>query len=292
MNRAAALLAAALAFAAATAFPATPVPGGKWSFIFTDTKGRADRPLRVYTYRSRKCDSTCPMVIVLHGAKRNGSEFRDYWVPLADHYNFLVVAPEFSQKSWPKAAGYNLGDAAETRDREKWAFAAIEHLFDEMRDGQASYVLFGHGAGAQFAQRFAILRPDNRASVIIAANPLWYTMPEWRKEKATAPFPYSLVNGPAGEAELRQALGRRFVLMVGDRDDDPDDESVDKAEAVMKQGEGRVDRAENFFKAATVAARDLGVALAWELIEVPERVHDGEHFCTAAADLLYEKKPR
>ena len=286
------LLAAALAFASTAAPAATPVPGGKWSYIFTDAKGRADRPMRVYTYRARKCDSTCPMVIVLHGAKRNAAEFRDYWVPLADHYNFLVVAPEFSERNWPKAAGYNLGDAAETKDREKWAFAAIEHLFDEMRDGQASYVLFGHGAGAQFAQRFVILRPDNRASTIVAANPAWYTMPEWRKEKSIAPFPYSLVNAPAGEAELRQALAHRFVLMVGERDDDPEDAGQEKAEAVTKQGDGRVDRAENFIKAATAAAADLGVALAWDRVEVPERVHDGEHFCTAAADMLYEKKPR
>ena len=289
MSKVAALLAAGLACAAGMAFAATPVPGGKWSFIFTDAKGRADRPMRVYTYRSRKCDSACPMVIVLHGGKRNAAEFRDYWVPLSDHYNFLVVAPEFSERNWPKSAGYNLGDAAETKDREKWAFAAIEHLFDEMRDGQTSYVLFGHGAGAQFAQRFAILRPDNRASVIVAANPAWYTMPEWRKEKTNAPFPYSLVNAPAGDGELRQALARRLVLMAGDRDDDPGDES-DKAEPVTKQGEGRVDRAENFIKAATAAARDLGVTLGWDLVEVPERVHDGEHFCTAAADMLFEKK--
>jgi poly(3-hydroxybutyrate) depolymerase len=284
------LAAIAMALIAASAFAATPVPGGKWSFVFTDAKGRADRPMRVYTYRPRKCDSTCPMVIVLHGVKRNASDYRDYWVSLADHYNILIVAPEFSQRNWPKAAGYNLGDVGGEKEREKWAFAAIEHLFDEMRDGQASYVLFGHSAGGQFAHRFAIFRPDNRASVIIAANPGWYTMPEWRKDKAQAPFPYSLVNAPVGEAELRQALAHRFVLMVGENDDDPDDENLNKTAGAMKQGDNRVERGENFFKAATAAAQDLGVKLAWDLVEVPETAHDGEHMGTAAADMLYEKK--
>src|SRR5207245_5037081 len=131
-------------------------------------------------------------------------------------HRFLVVAPEFSQQNGPKAAAYNLGEVTKDGNREKWAYSAIEHLFDEVRDGQATYVLFGHSAGGQFAQRFAILRPDNRASVIVAANPGWYTMPEWRKDKAQAPFPYSLVNAPVGEAELRQALAHRFVLMVGE----------------------------------------------------------------------------
>ena len=275
---------------AATAFAATPVPGGKWSFVFTDAKGRADRPMKVYTYRSRKCDSTCPMVFVLHGMKRNASDYRDYWVPLADHYNFLVIAPEFSQRNWPKAAGYNLGDAGETKDREKWAFAAIEHLFEEMRDGQSSYVLFGHSAGGQFAQRFAMLLPDNHASIVIAANAGWYTLPEWRKDKTETPFPYSLVDAPVGEAQLRQALSRRLVVMVGEHDDDPDDENLDKSSGAMKQGETRVDRAETFIKSATSAAQALGVALAWELIEVPDAVHDGEHMSTAAADMLFEKR--
>jgi poly(3-hydroxybutyrate) depolymerase len=280
------------ACAASAALANTPVPGGKWSYTFTDVKGRADRPMRVYTYRPRKCDSTCPMVFVLHGTKRNASEYRDYWVALADHYNILIIAPEFSQKNWPKAAGYNAGEALDQKDREKWAFAAVEHLFDEMRDGQSSYVLFGHAAGGQFAQRFAIFVPDHRASVVIAANPSWYTMPEWRKEKTEAPFPYSLVGSPVGEAELRRALSHRLVVMAGDRDDDPDDDESSRSTLAMKQGETRVDRAETFIKTATAAAQALGVPLAWELIEVPERVQDGEHLSTTAADLLFEKKTR
>ena len=230
------------------------------------------------------------MVFVLHGVQRNASEYRDYWVSLADHYNILIIAPEFSQKNWPKAAGYNLGDVAETPDRERWAFAAIEHLFDEMRDGQSSYVLFGHSAGAQFAHRFVIFMPESRASVVVAANPGWYMMPEWRKEKAVAPFPYSMVGAPVGEAELRRALSRRFVLMLGEKDVDPEDANLNKTEGAMKQGENRVERGENFFKAATAAAQALGTDMAWELVEVPDTVHDGEHMSTAAADLLFEKK--
>ena len=45
-----ALASVALAGAAmTTAVAATPVPSGKWSFVFTDKRGQADRPLRVYT---------------------------------------------------------------------------------------------------------------------------------------------------------------------------------------------------------------------------------------------------
>jgi len=284
MNRAIAWLAA---LACTGAFAATPVPSNKWSFMFADAKGRPDRPVKVYTYRPRQCDSTCPIVFVMHGVKRDASNYRTHWEFAADRWGFIVIAPEMI--SWPKAAAYNLGDVAQQPDREKWAFSLIEHLFDEVRDGQKTYRIFGHSAGAQFVQRMALFLPGNRASVMIAANPGWYTMPEWRKDKGAEPFPYSLVNARVGEAELRQALSKRLVIMAGEKDTDPDDENLNKTPGAMKQGEMRVERAENFFKAATAAANDLGVKLAWELIEVPDVAHDGQSMSRAASELLYKK---
>ena len=283
------LLGAMLMVLAAGAFAGTPVPGGKWSFIWKDAKGHPERPMRVYTYRPKACDTTCPIVFVMAGLKRDASAYRDYWELRADRYKVLVIAPEFTRDLWPNAASYNQGEVGKEADREKWAFSTIEHLFDEMRDGQATYALFGHGAGAQFAERMALFRPDGRASVIVTANPGWYTMPEWRKEKTTDPFPYSLVGSPAGANEVRQALSRRLVLLVGENDDNPDDENLFNSDAAKRQGASRVDRAESFFKAATAAAADLGVPLKWELVEVPETAHNGDAMSKLAADAMFKK---
>ena len=282
--------AALMVGAAISSWAATPVPSGKWSWVFTDAKGRVDRPMRVYTYRPRQCDSNCPIMFVLHGQKRNASAYRDYWELLADKHGFMVIAPEFSREHWPKAAAYNLGDLAAQADREKWAYSAIEHLFDEMRVDQKDYRIFGHSAGGQFVQRMALFRPDNRASAMVAANPGWYTMPEWRKEKAAESFPYSLVGSKAGERELRQALAKRFVLLLGEKDDDPDDEGLTQSSGAKKQGETRVGRGEKFFKAANAAAGELGVKFAWELVEAPDVAHDGKTMSQIAADTLYGKK--
>jgi len=284
------MLAAILLCIATSAGAATPIPDGKWRFQFADAKGRPDRPLDVYTYRPRRCDSRCPIVFVLHGAKRDASRYREYWELLADRYQVLIVAPRFSQERWPKAAGYNLGDMAAETDREKWAYSAIEHLFDEVRDGHNGYAIFGHSAGGQFVQRMAFFRPDNRATVMVAANPGWYAMPEWRKDRTENPFPYSMVGSPAGEAELRRALQKRFVLLLGEKDDDPDDENLNQSAPATKQGASRVERGENFFKAATSAARELGIPLAWEMHEVPDTAHDGEAMSRIAAVILYGKK--
>jgi poly(3-hydroxybutyrate) depolymerase len=256
--------------------------------VFNDAKGRADRPVKVYTYRPRQCDSNCPMVFVLAGVKRDASNYRQHWELAADRWGFIVIAPEFL--AWPKAAAYNLGDVAQQPDREKWAFSTIEHLFDEMRVDQKDYRIFGHGAGAQFVQRMLIFRSDNRASVLVAANPGWYTMPEWRKDKSPDSFPYSLVGSRAGENELRQAFAKRFVLMVGENDVDPDDEGSMQSGPVKKQGESAVERGENFFKAATSVATDIGAKLAWELIELPTGTREAEAVSRAASELLFGRK--
>jgi poly(3-hydroxybutyrate) depolymerase len=271
----------------APAMAATPVPSGKWSFVFTDAKGRADRPMRVYTYRPRQCDENCPIQFVMHGVNRNASDYRDYWELIADRHGLIVVAPEFTKANWPRGAGYNRGDVDATDDREKWAFAAIEHLFDEVRVGQKDYRLFGHSAGAQFVHRFLYFVPANRASVVIAANAGWYTLPEWRADKAKFKWPYAVAGSKVGEKEVRQAFSKRMVVLLAEGDVDPNDPNLDRTDGSLAQGANRVERGEAFFSAATSLAKGHGMPFAWELSYIPGVAHDGARMSRAAADLVY-----
>jgi poly(3-hydroxybutyrate) depolymerase len=265
---------------------ATPVPGGKWSWIWTDAKGM-NQPMRVYTYRPRACDSTCPMLITLHGALRKASDMRDYWELLADRYKFLVVTPEFTEEKYPGDA-YALGGIGTDQAKEKWVIATIEHLFDEMRDGQPGYVLFGYSAGAQVAHRLALLRPDNRATAIVVANAGWYTSPEFRKDKGASSFPLSLIGTPATDSDVRKALSRRLVVLVGENDNDPEAIDMGKSDGAVKQGGSRQERGENFFKAATTLATELGTKFAWELDEPPGPT-SAQAMSKLAADTLFKK---
>jgi hypothetical protein len=104
------------------------------------------------------------------------------------------------------------------------------------------------------------------------------------------PYPYSLVGSKSGADDVKRALARRFILIVGDKDDAADPEGLDKGAGAMKQGEGRVDRGENFFKAATAAAGELGVPFTWELDEAPANAQDGGELSKLAARILYGKK--
>jgi pimeloyl-ACP methyl ester carboxylesterase len=278
---------AVMACAVFPAMAATEIPPGKWSFVFVDRKGHPDRPMRVYTYRPAKCDAKCPMVFSIHGVSRTASNYRDYWELAADRYNLVIVAPEFSKKDWSE---YNQYDVRKEPDREKWAFSAIEHLFDEVGEGRKDYTIFGHSAGGQFVSRMAFHLPANRASVMAAANPGWYAMPEWRKDKGADPFPYSLVETGVGESEVRQALRRRFFLLLGEKDTDAEHKDLRKTKEAMKQGANRLERGENYFKAVTAAAAGLGEKLGWELREVPDVAHQGGPMSRYAADAIFGGK--
>src|SRR5258706_6279488 len=137
-----------------------------------------------------------------------------------------------------------------------------------------------------------VLQGRQPRPVVVAANPGWYTLPEWRKDKVKDldPFPYSLVGARVGDNELRQALPKRFLLLIGGKDEDPDDENLSAAAQVKKQGDTIVDRGENFFKAVTTAASDLGVKLGWELTEVPDVQQDAYTMSRISAEALYWKK--
>jgi pimeloyl-ACP methyl ester carboxylesterase len=223
----------------------------------------------------------------MHGTGRNASAYRDRWIDLAEQYGLIIVAPEFSKEYWPGKEKYNLGDVAGNSNPEKWTYSAVEHLFDEVRDGQPDYRIFGHSAGGQFVARMLLLRPDSRASVYMAANPGWYAMPEWRDEETDTEYPYSLVDSPSGEAEVRQALSKRLMLFLGAEDTDPNDEHLNQDDGAMEQGANRHERGEHFFAEGCRIARELGVPLRWDLEEVPGTAHDGAAMGRAAAKAVY-----
>ena len=279
-----ALMASLVAIAALNAGAAIEIPAGKGEFVFTDAKGHADRPMRVYTYRPAGCDASCPMVFSIHGVSRRASNYRDYWVDAADRYKLVVVAPEFSKQHWP---GYNEVDVRKEPDREKWAFSAIEHLFDQVGEGRKGYALFGHSAGGQFVHRMAFYLPSNRATVMAAANPGWYAMPEWRADKQADAFPYSMAGTGVGEREVRQALQRRVFLLLGDQDIDGAHRDLRRTPEAMKQGANRLERGRNYFKAVSTAAEELGEKLRWELREVPGVAHQGGPMSRYAADAIF-----
>jgi poly(3-hydroxybutyrate) depolymerase len=284
------LLLAVVACAQATAIAATVLPPGKSQFEFTDFKGDPARPVTVWMFVPDGCDSSCPLQFVMHGVMRNGEEYLDNWVEFAKAGKFVVVAPEFTRKYYPKDDDYSLGRSTTEADPAKWAFAVPEHLFDELKTRYgfvaSSYRMFGHSAGGQFVHRLHLFNPRHRAEPIIAANPGWYTVPEWGVAQTAYRFPYNTIGSRVDAARARDALSRAFVLMLGTKDIDADDPNLNKSKGANEQGHYRFARGEYFFAASAKAARTLGVELAWKKVAVDGVAHDNAQMAVAAIKLM------
>ena len=178
---------------------AEPIPAGAGSFKFVDTRGNADRPITVWTYRPAGFVPAGRVVFVMHGQGRNGKVYRDAWIEYSEQQKFLLLTPEFSNDNYPSDAKYQQGYIqafdGSIRPKEKWSLLAIEHLFDYVVQENAlltkRYTIYGHSGGGQFVHRLVLLSPEARIELAIAANPGWYTTPNLQLE-----YPYGLKGTP------------------------------------------------------------------------------------------------
>src|SRR3954452_13599484 len=68
-----------------------------------------DRPLVMECFRPKTHNPDKPVVIVQHGASRNGAEYCEAWIAAAERHGLLIVAITFSKEAWPDAVTYNNG---------------------------------------------------------------------------------------------------------------------------------------------------------------------------------------
>jgi dienelactone hydrolase len=237
--------------------------------------------------------SRVPILIVLHGVRRNPGQYLEPWLSFASANGYAVIAPHFSRNDFPGSSAYNQGDLfssdGQLRPRERWAFHVIEDLFDTVRDWIGSnvprYALYGHSAGAQFIHRMLMLCPESRASIAIAANAGWYTMPTFDLE-----YPYGLNGLSLAGEHLRRALEARLVLLLGEKDSDPNDPTLRKSDLALEQGAHRFERGLGFYQTAVEAASKWGVSLGWKEQRVPGVGHDQEAMAVIASSILVESK--
>lgn len=129
------------------------------------------RPLAYSTYRPARIGN-CGTLVVIHGKRGNATQIISDFKRLADRLGVILVAPDFSSKDW---RGYQWLAGSEGPLTAMRAFdALLQSLPAEILLPGAPINLFGFSGGAQFAHRFALLRPERVARLIVAAAG-WYT---------------------------------------------------------------------------------------------------------------------
>jgi poly(3-hydroxybutyrate) depolymerase len=250
-----------------------------------------DRPLVLECFRPPGYDRDHPVVIVQHGASRNGAEYCNAWVPAAERHGFLVVAITFPKDGWPDAATYNNGHVLEAdgslRPPEGWSFAIPGRVFGLLREAgvtrRDSFMLWGHSAGGQFAHRLLVTQPHSILSAAGAANSGWYTLPT-----LDLPYPDGLGGIGLTSDDVVRFLEYPLMIFSGDRDIDGTTENFPRHESAMAQGANRFERARFFLEYGRTAAARLGVSCRWSRIVVPGVAHEGMRMAAFAAQHWFD----
>src|SRR5215510_7485085 len=248
-----------------------------------------ERPIILHAARPADFTPRTPILFVHHGDLRNGSEFRDFWLPLVERFNLLTIVPELSEAAFPGAAWYSLGnrsdDSGRAKPREQWTYGIPGRVFAALRahgiTSRASYGQFGHSSGAQFVHRSISLGFRDAVALAVTANAGTYAMPD-----LGIAFPYGLGDTGLAEGALRDLLGFPLAIFAGTADIDAASPHFPKDEPAMRQGATRFDRAHACFAAAQRTSETLDVRCAWSITDVPGVGHDGEKMSAAAAPLL------
>ncbi|MEM9682961.1 MAG: hypothetical protein AAF942_06835 [Pseudomonadota bacterium] len=263
---------------------AKELPVGKGSFEY---KNPIDGDtLTVWYYRPEGTGSDAPIVFVMHGTNRNGATYRDNWVELAQRDGFLVVVPEFTKSQFPGSRRYNMGNvfraAGGRKPQEEWAFNVIEGVFDDLKSRYGmtadSYDIFGHSAGSQFVHRMVLFMPDARIGTAVAANAGWYTMVD-----EDVDMPYGLAATETPSERIKDALGTRMIILLGEEDNDPNHRYLRRAPEAMAQGAHRFERGQKFYDTARAYAQAKGIPFDWEIETVPGVAHSNRKMAPAAA---------
>lgn len=145
-----------------------------------------------------------------------------------------------------------------------------------------SHNIFGHSAGAQFAHRFLMFKPQAKYNRIVAASAGWYTMQDNQLD-----FPYGLKASPIENDDLSYIFSTPLTVMIGTADNDPNAPSLRHTSQAEAQGANRLERAQYFFTESRQLALVQGLTFNWQYKTLPLVGHDFNATGLAAADLLF-----
>lgn len=268
--------------------------------------GTPEKPLEMKLWYTRPDDlqANTPVVMVMHGGRRDADAYRGFWGSYANEYGALIVVPEITQEDFPTGWGYQTGnwvtpdsssvDASKgsRNPPEQSSFAAVDRAFDQLRAAfeleTSEYDIWGHGSGAQFVTRMVMLYSQARIGTAVAANSGNYTFPDW-----TLPLRYGLKNTGIEEQDLAPAYAHRLVVMLGTADNDPSHRLLSQLSIAKAQGAHRLEKGRNFYAVNKAKAEELGMEFNWELETVYGIGHSGQQMSRPGARyLLAGKKQR
>ena len=265
-------------------------------FVYTPAAPLNSKPINVY-YRIPAGDITkMPILMSFHGDDRDASNYRDYWISMANANGFMVFAPEFNAVDFIGGDGYQLGNVFVNGDdptsklnpTNEWTFSIIDPLFETIKGKvsgtQQTYDAWGHSGGAQFIHRFRMFMPNSKLNLAICSNAGWYTVPD-----ILVNFPYGIKKSPLSNGSLTIPFSKKLIVHLGLNDTDENSAGLRHNTTVdTQQGLYRLVRGRYFFNKSQTIAQTLNVPFNWQKYEVVGVDHDAQLMANDALKYLLQ----
>jgi predicted esterase len=180
-----------------------------------------------YVHVPPNVDGRLKVLVALHGIGGEARQFCEAILDRADREQWVVVAPTYAYGDWRDPAQV-------AREESSRLIPRLHQFLQELPahtglDVEPRAALYGFSRGAQLAQRFAIVYPE-QTHAVAAFSAGSYTLPTGQAEVdgQSVPLPY-----PFGTADLRERFGRPldsaalqripFLVGVGAEDRNPSD---------------------------------------------------------------------
>jgi pimeloyl-ACP methyl ester carboxylesterase len=149
-----------------------------------------------YQYLPRSNPRPKQLLAIIHGTPRNGQsarelarEFIGRWLSHAEREGLILVAPVFDTESfglYDNPPGGYRGLYGRDIGADEFLDEIIERFRGRLAEWDGRFLLYGHSAGGQFANRYLVRHPERLKKVVLSA-PGRYAFPD-----PDAPWPYGM----------------------------------------------------------------------------------------------------
>ncbi len=110
--------------------------------------------------------------VVIHGDNRRAVDACDAWRNAARMRQRLIICPEFDRRRYPTPWQFPWSVSEEPRQTLE---QLVTRIFEQLRwEGDQTYLLYGHGSGAQLALSSALRGETPSARVLVLFNPPYF----------------------------------------------------------------------------------------------------------------------
>ena len=226
------------------------------------------------------------VLFIIHGGSRDAEKYLSYWLDHAKDKNVILIAPHFTKENFPyyQTLGMATFSGRIINDKSNWLDNSIKNFFIFFKNKYSlkndKYLMFGFSGGSQFIHRYLMYGNDKAIEKAAIGSAGWYTFISGEQ------FPYGIKNMPIEPGRIEWLLSQEILFLLGTKDNNPNDSSLNKSRGAKKQGKHRLDRGNAYFKNLITVGDRFNVPFRWRYKLIEGLDHSTKDMSQAAASFI------